>query len=187
MATTAVSICNSALAKVGAETIISLTDNNERARLCNAQYEKNRDDLLRSHPWNFATRRVELAVLNTTPEYEFDYQFQLPSDCLRVLETDLPKDMDWKIEGRYILCNTNELRIKYIAKETDAAKFDSNFVEALASKIAADISYSLVQSVTLRDQLIREAQDKLRYARSYDAQESRGDRTYADTWLNSRL
>jgi hypothetical protein len=187
MATTPVSICNSALVKIGAERIVSLNDSNERARLCNEQYEKNRDDLLRSHPWNFAVARVELSASVDAPEFGFAYKFQLPSDCLRVLGTDLGKYASWKIEGRFLHCDFSEVKIKYIQKVTDTSKFDMNFTETLSAKIAADICYSLVQSVTLRDQLQKEYVSRLRDARSFDGQESQGDRVYADGWLDSRF
>ena len=58
-----VGICNSALVKIGATRIISLTEGSKNANLCDEQYEKVRNDLLRSHAWNFATARRKLARL----------------------------------------------------------------------------------------------------------------------------
>ena len=59
MAVTAVSICNMALALVGADgTITALTQDNQNARVCNQFYDAARQTLLRSHPWNFATGRI---------------------------------------------------------------------------------------------------------------------------------
>jgi hypothetical protein len=188
VAVSEVSICNSALVKVGAQRIIALTDSNERARLCSEQYVKNRDELLRSHPWNFALKRVALSPLDPVPLFDWDNQFALPIDCLRVLRTDLGDDEGgaWKVEGRYLMANTDTISIQYIAKITDPTKFDSVFTETLACKIAADISYSLVQNVALSQKLEATYESKLRMARSFDAQEGQGDRVYADSWLNSR-
>tara|TARA_R100001530_G_scaffold114015_1_gene80959 strand:+ start:206 stop:1021 length:816 start_codon:yes stop_codon:yes gene_type:complete len=62
MASSEVAICNSALIKLGAAEISSLSDTNKRAQLCNAQYSKLRDELLRSHPWNFAIGRKVLSL-----------------------------------------------------------------------------------------------------------------------------
>lgn len=61
MATSAEEICNSALQKLGAEDITSLSDTTRRAVLCNRQYNKIRLKLLRSHPWNFAIKRAILS------------------------------------------------------------------------------------------------------------------------------
>ena len=87
---TEVSICSNALRKLGDDPITSLTEDTERARLCNAFYESSRDSLLRSHPWNFAITRATLAKLSSTPAYGFAYQYALPTDpyCLRVLEME---------------------------------------------------------------------------------------------------
>jgi len=72
MATTEVTISNSALIKLGAETITTFEDDNKRARLCKNQYPLMRDKLLRSHPWNFNTKRVELGLLAAAPEFGYD-------------------------------------------------------------------------------------------------------------------
>jgi len=66
MATNAEAICNSALLKIGASTIVSLSDSSVEAEACNEQYTKLRDELLRSHPWNFAMKRVFLGTDNFT-------------------------------------------------------------------------------------------------------------------------
>lgn len=187
MASSAVDICNSALIKVGADRIISLTEDNQRARLCNEQYSKLRDDLLRAHPWNFAIKRVELAQSSTAPAFDYDYAFDIPSDCLRVLGTDLTSDDDFKIEaGRRIVCNSSALSLKYIAQITDVGYFDSVFTECLAFKIAADIAYSLSGSASLAELLYRQYKEKLSEARSFDAQEGSADRILSDEWINSR-
>jgi hypothetical protein len=66
MSTTVEEICNSALIKCGSKPISSITDSNKRAELCTTMYPKVRDKLLRSHPWNFAIRRMPLAYYQTT-------------------------------------------------------------------------------------------------------------------------
>lgn len=182
---TAVEICNSALIKVGAQRILSLTDPNERARLMNEQYPKVRDELLYSHPWNFAIERVALAAV-TAPIFGFDSAFQLPTDCLRVVETDLPTTEAWKIEKDKLLCNSDAVQILYIKKITATNVYSPAFCEALAYRLAADIAYQVTQSTTLASDLFQKAEQKIAYARSFDAQESQGDRVYADSWLNAR-
>lgn len=187
MAITDVAICNSALAKIGAERILSLNDNSVAARICKEQYSKVRDELLYDHPWNFAMGRAELAAAVSAPLFDWGYQFPLPSDALRVVDTDLPKvGAKWHVEGRVILCDSETLKIKYIRQVTDASQFTPGFAEVLATKLAADICFSLVQSVQLKSELFAEYERKLRTARSFDAQESMGDRVYADSWLKAR-
>lgn len=186
MSTSEVAICNSALAKVGAGRILSLDDNNDRAKLLKEQYYKVRDELLYSHPWNFATARASLAPSADTPLFDWDYQFPLPSDVLRVYGTDLAKTDEWTVEGRNLMCNYDTVQIKYIKLVTDVNKFTPGFAEVLACKLAADIAYSITQSASLSDMLYKAYEKKLREVRTFDAQEGAGDRVYADSWLNSR-
>lgn len=188
MASSAVQICNSALIKIGADRIISLDDDNKRAQYCKEQYPKLRDELLRAHPWNFAIKRKELGQLATTPEFEFTYEYQLPTDCLRVLKTSLPNVEEYSIEGRKLLSTSQEVSIKYISQVTDTSLFDKGFEEVLAFRLAADLAYGLVQNAALQGALFDEYQVQLSLARSYDAQEGFSDNQIeADTWLNSRF
>jgi len=89
---TDVSICSNALRRLGDAPITSLTDDTERARLCNAFFPDARDTVLRAHPWNFAITRASLPQLSDTPAYGFNYMYALPTDpyCLRVLEMSYP-------------------------------------------------------------------------------------------------
>ena len=64
--------------------------------------------------------------------------------------------------------------------------FDDTALEALATALAFDLCIPLTQSGTLKESLNRDYKEKLRDARVFDAQESVGDRVYADSWLNSR-
>ncbi len=101
-----VGICNSALIKLGASTILSLTEGSKNANLCNEQYEKLRDDLLRAHPWNFAAARQKLARLADAPAFGFAYAYQLPAAFLRAIEVSGNDSgrggAAYKIEGRTI-------------------------------------------------------------------------------------
>jgi len=87
---TDVSICSNALRRLGDDPITSLSDDTERARLCNAFFGEARDTILRSHTWNFAITRAKLSKLSATPAYGFDYMYALPTSpyCLRVLEME---------------------------------------------------------------------------------------------------
>ena len=180
-----VSICNSALLKLGADRINELTDDSKEAKLCNEQYSKIRDDLLREHPWNFAIMRVELALLVSTPEFGYSNEFQLPTDCMRVLK--LHEDVEFKIEGRKLLTDNGTIKIKYIKSVTDPSQFDANFAEALSAKLAAELSYALVQSVSLTDRVIAQAAAIISKAKTMDAQEGSAEQFANDFYLNARF
>lgn len=185
MAVSEVSICNSAIAKIGGQRLVSLDDANERARLFKDQYPKMRDELLYAHPWSFATKRAAPVAVVLPPNSLYEYKFQLPADCLRVLEVE-GRTSTWSTEEGFLITDHSDPIIRYVAKITDVSKFSPAFSEVLAAKIAAECCYSLVQSVTLRSQLITEYEKSLRLARSYNAQEASTERVYADNWLYSR-
>ena len=55
MPLTDVGICNMALGRLGATAIDALTDTDAEGVQCALHYAQTRDELLRSHPWRFAT------------------------------------------------------------------------------------------------------------------------------------
>jgi len=137
-----VEICNSALNQLGASTILSLTENSKNGRICNSRYDTVKDAVLRSHPWNCATKRQILAQDTDTPAWGFVYQYTLPSDCLRVLAIE-NYDSDYKIEGRKILSNDSEISLIYISAISDPNEMDVLLREVIGSALAADIAYEV--------------------------------------------
>ena len=94
----ATDICNRALSRVGEARITSLTDDSKQARACNGAYTHIRDEVFRAHPWNSVITRAKLAKLADAPAFGYDAHYQLPADCLRVVEvydTTLP----WVVES----------------------------------------------------------------------------------------
>lgn len=179
-------ICNSALIKLGVEPITSLSEDSKPASLCNRQYARLRDKRLVSHYWNFAMKRVEIAASTSSPEFGFDYKYQLPSDCLRVLHLN-GKNYRFKVEqGRYLHTNLASAKILYITQETDVSKYSPTFSELLAYDIAIDLCWALTGKRTHRKDLIDERAVLLADARSIDAQEGFMDSLIADEWIEAR-
>ena len=189
---TEVSICANALRRLGDSPIVSLTDDTERARLCNAFYSEARDDVLRSHPWNFSITRQQLSQLSATPLYQYSYQYALPTDpfCLRVLEMEY-SDYVFKIEhlagtGRVLLTDEGTAKIIYIARVTDTAQFDSLFIDTLTAKLSVDLAYPVTGSVQLQQNMQKLFESKLREARSVDGQEGFQDDLVSPTFTDFR-
>lgn len=180
-------ICNKALALLGANRITSIDDDSVEARLCKELSDDVRKDLLRAHPWKFALTRATLAESATTPEWGWDHQFPLPSDCLRVVEMYGQEQDNWTEEGRFLLTDSDECKIKYIKDISTVGNFDSSFTTVYAIDLAIAMSYSLTTSEGMRDSLVKLRELKIREARTYSAQSAVGDRVYANDWLNSRV
>lgn len=188
MSTSSVEICNSALSKIGAARITALSDNTKSAILCNDQYDRLRKEVLRSHPWNFAIAYVSLSATANTPVWDaWEKEFLLPSDVLRVLETDLPSNEKWELgynaDGdRVLFCNSTALKIKYIKDITNTTRFDAAFEEALAFRLAADLAYALVNSQSLQQNMFNLYKAFMATAMSFDGQESGPTEVQADAW-----
>lgn len=179
---TDVSVCNSALIKLGVDTIVSLEDETRAARLCKEQYPKIKRKLLRGHPWNFAIVRASISPLDETPAFEYEYAFQLPADALRVLDVNAGK-YKWTFEGGKILTHLSTCEVLYI-RNVEEHFFDAYFEEALASALAADLSGDLAPSRTAIQ--MAQAEQDLRLARSFDAQENHPTRLRTTTFTLAR-
>lgn len=86
--TSAVSLCNLALTRIGAQTINDLNEASSAARHCSALYAPTRDALLQSQAWRFARARQVLAELTLEPgerSKEWAHVYALPVDCLTPL------------------------------------------------------------------------------------------------------
>lgn len=182
---TELGIVNSALIKLGVETISALPGTTRQGAIANEQYSKLRDELLYEHPWNFAMKRATLTATASTPEFEFSYEYSLPADCLRVWATQYEEDF-YQVEGTKLYSNYSDLKIRYISKVTDASLFSPQFSELLSLKISADLAFVFVQSNSLKATLLQEYSLKLRDARSHDAQENPSYYLTDDVFIKSR-
>lgn len=186
MAQSVVDTCNSALQRVGAASILTLSDNSPEARACAIAYDSNRRDELRKHSWNFAIKRAVLAPDTTAPAFDYDYAFTLPTDCLRVLRP-ATTNLDWVIEGRKILTNDGStLYLRYLADIDDCSQWDPSFYNVMAASLAIDICEKLTQSNTKKQQLSQDYKEAVADARKVDAFETGPEDAADDPWLLAR-
>ena len=190
-----VDICNSALNMIGASNIFSLTEDSRAARVCNQRYEFIRAAVFSAHPWNCLVTRTSLAADSDTPAFEFDHQHTLPADCLRVLRPENP-DTVFRVEGRKIISSTTPFKMIYVARITDPNEYDQLLIESIAARLAADVSYALVNSASLSQMLMATYDSKLSEARFVDATEGtpantvnidRAAYTESDVFISSRF
>lgn len=188
MAVTEVGIANSALVKVGGDVIQSLTQDIKQARLINTIFPFHRDNVLRAHPWNFAVRRVTINPNGVVPDSEFDFTYDIPADCLRVLNTPDNASIQWVVEeNRTLLTNESTLKIRYIFRNTDPTTWDSCFAEAFAWRLASEIAFNLSDNESLSEKCLKRYKEVLAEARSMDGAEGKIPGLIADTWTKRRL
>lgn len=185
--TSEVGICNAALIDLGESTITALTEDTKAARLCNQRYALLRDAELRTGRWVFANKKVQLAKLASTPEFEFTSEFQLPSDSLRVIKTDNDR-LKYRIEDGKLLASVDVIKIQYVRRITDPNAFDSLFSEALAAKIAERLALALTDDKGIRDRMVALYETAITEARSANAFESGTPEVFeAFEWIDSRF
>lgn len=192
--TSNVYIANRAITKLGEARIISLTDSTKAATTIASMYDSVRDDELRAHLWHFAKTRAKLAALSTPPLFGFAYAFQLPSDCLRLIQVGdmlvYPR-MDtrglFSIEGRQILTDIGpSLSLRYIKRVEDPNLFDASFIESFSCRLAVESCESLTQSATKRQLAAAEYDAAIRRAVRANAIERPSQAIADDSWLESR-
>jgi len=179
-------ICNRALQKVGENQITSLDDLTKQARECKRLYSFARDTLQRLYLWNFTKKRAVLAALSSAPNTpEYDRQFQLPDDFLRLIDVRVTEE--WSLEGDKILTNASApLYIIYSAKITDTTKFDSLFTESLAAYIAVELTEIFTQDRFKRQSLFEQFNILLTQAKATDAKEQHPLMLDESEWITSR-
>ena len=198
MATSEVGICNIALGKVGARSILSLTDDSVAARECNRLYIHCRDMELRAYVWGFAKKRVQLAASSVAPEFGPTTAFPLPADYLQLhrdiydrAASDGLVPNDWSVENhegvRAIMTDWEApLKVVYIARVTDVTTMDILFHEALAARIALNFSEKLTQSNTKRQLAATEYDMAIKSAKRSGAIETQPQDADEDPWLIAR-
>jgi hypothetical protein len=194
-----VDICNAALIKLGADTITALTDDNVRGRTMNSRYAGVRDAELRRHRWRFSIARVSLPALSSTPDSDYDFQYQVPNDFLRLIEggdilsianlTDFRSASNalYSLEGRAILTNLGApLAIRHIAQITDTATFDAAFTEALAARLAFECCKKITGNETEKESCWADYKNAIREAIRANALEAAPQDPADDSWVVAR-
>ena len=189
-----IEICNMALARIGVASIETLNGPSEPARKCLQFYEHDRRAVLRRFIWSWATRRVELARVQTVPQ-DYEYAFRYPSDCvflrkLYILEDGkllpFPDFVEYKIfsdgEGKVLYTNYPNVVAEYTADVKDVELMDELFIETLSS-----IAFKLTGNAQTAQMATQEYERMILYA-SAEAENEQNVRTSElDTFIKARF
>ncbi|TXI93648.1 MAG: hypothetical protein E6Q33_02735 [Neisseriales bacterium] len=193
-------ILNGALIHIGEQTVLTADDTTNAGRKFIQIYPTARDALLRAHSWNFAITRASLAALADAPDWGYQYQYQLPSDCLKLVQVnDYALNINngfynqtttsaYKLEGKKILTNFEApLKIRYVQRVTDTSMFDDSFVEMLSIKIAMKLVEFLKNDSAMLDRLGQLHKEAKRDALKANAIEKAPTSQVDGDWIMSRL
>lgn len=185
MAVDQISIVNSALIALGADTISSINQNTKSAIVMKAIYSLVRDEVQACHPWNFTLSRQTIAPISTEPVHTYDFLYDFPNDALTLWEV-IPHDIEYLVENRQIVCNESSLDVIFGIQNTDESSWDAMFAEAMSFRLAAKTAYSLAQSLELTQYFDNKYKETLSQARWRDSIEGKLLQLEADTWTNAR-
>lgn len=196
-----VDIANAALTKLGEARITALTENVKAAREINAVFEMRRDRMLRAYNWNFAMKRAQLSALADGPDWGYTYAYQLPADCLRMVQVNDewiipgfgdflggPDDQPFRIEGSQIVTDWSApLKVRYIKRVSVSGNFDAAFAEAFAIDLALTTCQAITQSTSKKESLREDLREAIREAIRANAIELPPQVIPDDSWIASRL
>jgi len=185
MSSSEISICSNALLHLGDTPIASFNESSKRATMCANLWPQVRDMMLRRHAWPCARKRVILAPEASAPKFDWGFSFLLPGDWLRSLQYgERGQRLDFELEGRRILANTDTLPLVYVWRNTDPALWDDALCDAACLEMVARLAYPITQSASLAQLKRAEADKFLREAKSIAGQDNEpedwGDSPFID-------
>jgi hypothetical protein len=170
-------IANLALAKVGNQVITSLSDTSMEARFCNLLIQPVINECLRASDWNWAKKTASLSQLPTTPPFDFQYWYALPSDFSRSIQMNAwqvnQARVPFEIWGNNLVTDASVANLLYICQATDPTMFDPMFSELCATLLASRLAKPIGGSLDLAKQLQGEFKEALGVARRTDAANER--------------
>ena len=176
-------MANLALSSLGEARIQNLNDNNSRARACNARLSDVITSVLRMHVWNSALERETLTSVGT-PIFGFSYIFQLPANCIRVVEVN-PVSR-FQVEKKNILSNESSLNLLYVGEPTDLNNLDSLLAEAIAMKLALEIAETLTSKQGLKTELMQKYVIALQEARAANSHDKTPEHRERSSYLDAK-
>lgn len=183
-------ICNKALTLVGANPIVSLTDDTQNARILNRVYELSLKSILSEAPWAFALKRTLLATSADTLEwYDTDetYVYVKPNDMIRAFRSN-DDDAIWRQHADYILSDTNGLGLEYTYYLDQPSKYSTSFVEAFVDKLCSDIAFMVLNSKTVAENYL-EKYEKVTLSKALAENSQIGSFSYMkdDEWPKAKI
>jgi hypothetical protein len=171
-------ICNRALGRLGSNTITDLSDGTKEAEYCGRFLPEAVEYVLGQWDFKFARRRQRLAPNAEKPEFGWDFQFNYPMDCIRLVSvygghSAKPEESEYvpyEVENGKILCDADALQIIYIARPDDPNQLPQSVRKAISTHLAYLLSTAIASNEQLTALIAAESQAALETAKRVDAQ-----------------
>jgi hypothetical protein len=150
------SISNKALRRLGIRELISLQQQGRAAARCRGAVEEIVQELLREHPFSFATDWGTFALLAEAPPFGYKYAYQAPVNSMRLIDVRATKDLrapriNFKpVSNGVIYTDASPCYARHVEyNESDLAKAPPDFIKAAAYRLGAEIAVPLSKSTEL--------------------------------------
>lgn len=211
-----IAIANQALGLIGTRSIVASFDEGSAESIqISIFYEPTRDEILRSHRWNFATQQITLTLLKDatvhpgTVAAPWNYAYAYPSDCLffhtvlppYVTSPNLPiptwmsPHQKFQVAGDkdannndiiVILSNQSAAIGAYTKRVTNPQLFDPMFADALAHALAGKLAMALKGDKAQAEGMFKMASVTIKDAMARDATEGLRVQEFTPDWLAVR-
>ena len=193
-------ICNEALSEIAADPINSIEEASSSAFYCRMHYASVLEELLGWTDWDWAIRRVTLALRANDRLGEWLYRYAKPADmaeAIRVLPTVTEQVASLPVVGPYpfpawdalgklpfaiadgsIYTNVVDGILEYQVNTVDPAAIDRFAARAASLELAARLAMPLKKSRELKGDLIKQAE--LAKQRAIAESENRSPRIQTD-------
>lgn len=192
MASSAVDIFNLACGVLGLPNVQSVTENTRHAVALNAVWPSIRRATLRSHPWNRATTHATLNQRSDSPVSEWDYWYNLPSNCLRPLainpDSGIASGEGFEIEihptedTEVLVTNEASVVLEYIKDVDNTGLFDDQLAVHMANELARRTAPKFKINPTGLQYLVAVHREDSLEAKGTDGQEGT-PRQWGSTWI----
>ena len=186
MAESATTVCNQALARIGAERINDFDDASETSAAaikCRLFYDQTRRSLLKDHYWPFAKDRVALSAdtewdVDTANDFGYTFAFHLPTDFLRLIifyngsdQPDGRTHFSYELEGKRLLTSESSVFLKYIKNVTDVGSWDTLFTETMILLMASKLSMPMTQELDIKQDVDKDLTFLMKKVKAMDRTE----------------
>ena len=192
-------IVNLALAHIN-QTQTSITNLDTDTGLTAVQarihYDVCRRFVLADHNWNFAKKRVTLAVSGQTAPTNWIYKYDYPSDCLyfrnieRDTRTELPLPFDIEDDGTdsglSIVTDKYQAVGVYTRDVENTALFTPGFVTSMGWYLGSELAPSLTGNLKIQEACLTVYGRALNAAESRNSNEVTSDAEFDSPWERAR-
>ena len=185
---TDIDIASNALQLLGSKSITSFDDPGSGAAVAKALYESTLTAMLTRTYWRFTMKKQSLNLLSQTPENDFQFAHQIPTDSLKIYKVD--PNCFYKIYQDKIYSNQNTLIADY-AFRPDTTLLPSYFVLALTYKLASDFALAVTDNEQKAALFEEKFRSSMAEAYASDAQQNPQtpivDQPFTDVRFNGNL